>query len=126
MTDHPGGELFKVPYPPKDWHYLNPWGEGHCFVHKNGLRLIIDCEEKEDGKRWVHVSVSRKNYIPSHEDMCQVKEAFIGDRYAYAVYPPQSEYVNIHPNCLHLWALAEGDGRMLPEFSGQVAGITSI
>jgi hypothetical protein len=124
MTDHPGGEVFAaIPYPPKDWHFLQPWGDGHAFVHRNGLRVLIDCEEKGDHRRWVHVSTSRKNWIPSHEDMCMVKAAFIGNRYAYAVFPPIEKYVNIHHNCLHLWALAEGDGRVLPEFSGQIQGL---
>ena len=127
-TYHPGGEPFSsIPYPPKDWHFLQSWGEGHCFVHRNGLRVIIDCEEKDDGRRWVHVSVSRKNWTPSHDDMCLVKRSFIGNRYAYAVFPPEEQYVNIHRYCLHLWALAEGDGRVLPEFRGQIEGVgTSI
>ena len=124
---HPGGEAFaKLNYPPKDWHQIGWWGNGHLFVHKNGLRLLIDCEEKEDGRKWLHVSVSRKNWNPSHDDMCLVKEAFIGDRYAYAVYPPKQVYVNIHSHCLHLWALVEEDGRVLPEFSGVLAGVRSI
>lgn len=121
---HPGGAAFdSVPYPPKDWHHIDWWGDGHCFAHKNGLRLIIDCETKEDGKSWLHVSVSRKNWNPSHDDMCLVKRAFIGNRYAYAIYPPKEVYVNIHSHCLHLWALAEGDGRALPEFSGVIEGV---
>lgn len=114
---HPGGELFSVPYPPSQWHFQDFWGDGHSFVHRSGLRLLIDCEKKEDGKKWVHVSVSRKHWNPSHDDMCLVKRDFIGDRYAYAVFPPSDKYVNIHSHCLHLWALAEGDGRALPEFS---------
>lgn len=125
MSDHPGGAAFAaLQYPPKDWHFLQAWGDGHCFVHKNGLRLIVDCEKKADGRKWVHVSVSRKNFDPSHADMCMVKEAFLGTRYAYAVYPPREVYVNIHTHCLHLWALAEGDdGRVLPEFSAVIEDI---
>jgi hypothetical protein len=70
--------------------------------------------------------VSRKKYIPSRLDMVMVNEAFIGDRYAYAVFPPSEQYVNVHLNCLHLWSLAERDGRVLPEFSGLVLGAKSI
>lgn len=121
--EHPGGILFPVPYPPKDWHFLDFWGDGHSFVHRNGLRLLIDCETKSDGKPWVHISVSRKDWTPSHADMALVKQAFIGERYAYAVWPPRDQYVNIHKHCLHLWALAEGDGRVLPEFSDVLDGI---
>lgn len=124
MSDHPGG--FDIPYPPTGWHFLKSWGDGHIFVHKNGLRVIIDCEEKSDGNRWVHVSFSRAKWIPSHEDACMVKEAFIGDRYAYSVFPPRDKYVNIHGHCLHLWASCEGDGRVLPEFSGPIEGVNSI
>ncbi len=127
MTDHPGGKPFAaIPYPPKDWHFLQALGDGHVFVHKCGLRVIIDCEVKDDERRWVHVSVSRAKWIPSHEDVCKVKGAFIGDRYAYAVFPPRENYVNIHGNCLHLWALTEGDGRVLPEFSGKIGTAVTI
>jgi hypothetical protein len=59
MTGHPGG--FSAPYPPLGWHFLQAWGDGHAFIHKNGLRVIIDCERKGDGRLWAHVSFSRKN-----------------------------------------------------------------
>ena len=109
---------------PKGWTMLQQWGSGLALrEHNGGLRVIVDCEYKRDGKAWVHVSVSRKDRIPSHEDMCKVKTAFIGERYAYAVYPPSDKYVNIHPNCLHLWALAEGESQVLPEFSEELEAI---
>jgi hypothetical protein len=106
---------------PKGWEIVQPWGSGFALREKSGgLRVIVDCEYKRDEKAWVHVSVSRVDRIPSHEDMRRVKEAFIGDRYAYAVFPPRENYVNIHTKCLHLWALAEGDSRVLPEFSEEL------
>ena len=84
----------------------------------------VDCEIKADGNRWLHVSVSRSDRIPGHRDMAEVKRAFIGDRYAYSVWPPTGSYVNIHPNWLHLWSLWDaGDGRVLPEFSEVLPGI---
>lgn len=102
---------------PKGWEILQPWGDGYA-LQKGALRAIVDCEVKSDGKEWIHVSVSRKSWTPTHEDMAEAKHAFIGDdRYAYAIWPPSEKYVNIHPHCLHLWACLEGDGRMLPEFS---------
>lgn len=123
--DHPGG--FDIPYPPLDWHFIDLWGDGHGFVHKNGLRVLIDCARKRDGNLWVHVSYSRKKWTPSHEDTCLVKQAFIGpDRYAYAVLPPSKQYVNLHAHCLHLWTRVDGNGQVLPEFMGEIAGIQSI
>lgn len=109
---------------PPGWEVISRWGEGYA-LRSEGLRVIVDCERKSDGKYWLHVSVSRKDWSPSHEDMAKVKRSFIGDRrYAYSVWPPAKLYVNIHPNCLHLWALMESeDGRVLPEFSDEIEGI---
>jgi len=108
-------------FPPVGWRILQPWGLGYALQHQSGLRAIIDCSQKEDDRWWVHVSVSRKSRCPSHDEMCMVKRDFIGDRYAYAVYPPAQKYVNIHAYCLHLWALVdELQGRVLPEFSSEL------
>lgn len=53
---------------------------------------------------WEHVSVSRKDRPPTWEEMCQVKALFWSDEDCVIQYhPPRSEYVNNHPNCLHLW-----------------------
>ncbi len=93
-----------------------------------GLRAIVDCEQKDDDRWWLHVSVSRAKTIPTHLDMARVKMAFIGEeRYAYSVWPPRENYVNIHANCLHLWAcIGDDDGRILPEFSADLGGVRSI
>jgi hypothetical protein len=108
---------------PKGWSILQPWGDGFALVddHRT-LKVIIDCEVKSDGQEWIHVSYSRKSWTPTHEDTCKVKAAFIGDRYAYAVFPPAERYVNIHPHCLHLWARLDGKAA-LPEFSEILPGI---
>ena len=115
---------------PLAWQVVERWGDGFAVRQREGgLRVLVDCEKKEDGRPWVHVSVSRQDRTPSHDDMTIVKRAFIGeDRYAYSVFPPGERYVNIHKHCLHLWALWEGEeGAVLPEFSGYVAGVgTSI
>lgn len=111
---------------PQGWEVLQAWGEGWAVAQRNGgLRVIVDCEIKADGSPWLHVSVSRKSWTPTHEDMVLVKHDFIGDdRYAYSIWPPKEHYVNIHAHCLHLWArLDEANGRVLPEFSAELEGI---
>ena len=57
--------------------------------------------------------------------MALVKRDFVGeDRYAYSIWPPREQHVNIMPYCLHLWArMDELDGRVLPEFSAELPGI---
>lgn len=53
---------------------------------------------------WEHVSVSRMDRTPTWDEMCQVKAMFWDDEDCVIQYhPPASEYVNNHPNCLHLW-----------------------
>ncbi len=109
---------------PKGWEVIGRWGNGFQVRQKDGgLRVLVDCEFKSDGMPWLHVSYSRKDWDPSHADTVMVKADFIGDRYAYAVMPPSSHYVNIHSHCLHLWACMEGDGRILPEFSAEVENV---
>lgn len=105
---------------PEGWEIVQQWGDGYALRQKiGGLRVIVDCEEKSDGHEWLHVSYSRKNWTPTHEDTMLVRRDFIGEhRYAYAVFPPKDKYVNLHKFCLHLWARWDGtDGRVLPEFS---------
>ena len=79
------------------------------------LMVIITGAEEADGKRWIHVSMSRPGELPSYQDMCVVKEVFIGSkRKAIQVFPASDEHVNIHPYCLHLWCCIDGDD--LPDF----------
>lgn len=57
-----------------------------------------------DGDGWDHVSVSLPTRCPSWEEMAFVKRLFFGeDEPAIQIYPPQSQYVNRHPYCLHWW-----------------------
>jgi hypothetical protein len=79
------------------------------------LRVICSAQLERDNRRWMHVSCSRPNRLPSWEELRLVKDTFIGrDRKALQVLPPQAEYVNIHPHVLHLWSCLDGDG--LPDF----------
>jgi hypothetical protein len=79
------------------------------------LMVVWSARKEADGRRWVHVSLSRPSRLPSWEDVRKVKDAFIGrERKALQILPPQAEYVNIHNHVLHLWHCLDGDG--LPDF----------
>jgi hypothetical protein len=97
-----------------------------CDSDNADLTVIVSVAREDDGRRWKHVSVSRRDrQLPSWGDMRKVKDAFVGpDAYAYQVFPPEALYVNIHPGVLHLWQCL--DGQAIPEFSGFVAGKRSI
>ena len=71
------------------------------------------------GGGWDHVSVAplKKNKIPTWEMMCKVKEIFFRDDEAVIqVHPPKDEYVNMMPNCLHLWRANDKEMILPPSF----------
>lgn len=57
-----------------------------------------------DGWGWEHVSVSRTDRCPTWDEMCQIKALFWdGEDCVIQYHPPESQYVNVHARCLHLW-----------------------
>jgi hypothetical protein len=53
---------------------------------------------------WEHVSVSTEKHPPNWQEMCWVKDHFWKDtETVLQFHPKKSEYVNLHPFCLHLW-----------------------
>jgi hypothetical protein len=73
--------------------------------HGQSVRVIAS-----DGAGWEHVSVSRKDRTPTWDEMCQVKDMFWGpEDCVVQFHPPKSQYVNVHPNCLHLWRRVDSD-----------------
>lgn len=62
---------------PVGWEVLHRWGDGcACRQIGGGLRAIVDCEIKADGSPWLHLSVSRKTYTPTHEDIGESQGGF--------------------------------------------------
>jgi len=56
------------------------------------------------GMGWEHVSTSMINRCPTWEEMCTIKNIFWDEEECVVQYhPPKSEYINLHPFCLHLW-----------------------
>jgi hypothetical protein len=86
-------------------------------VHGNNgaFKVTLRHEQKlfviaSDMMGWEHVSASREDRCPTWDEMCQVKDMFWGDDdCVIQFHPPKSEYVNMHPNCLHLWRSTDGD-----------------
>ena len=56
------------------------------------------------GGGWDHVSVSYQDRCPTWEEMCKAKDMFfMEDECCVEYHPAKSEYVNLHPYCLHIW-----------------------
>lgn len=86
------------------------------FRRDDGLRVLISVCLELDGLRWLHVSFSYKDRFPTWDDVGEVKRIFVGDdRAALQVFPRARDYVNHHPNCLHLWSCLDGD--VTPDFT---------
>lgn len=89
--------------------------EDGIHVFGRGFSVILSVLKYSDGKNWAHLSVAGRVGLPSYRTICEMKEIFIGrDKKAISILAPESEHVNVHPNCLHLWHCIDGDG--LPDF----------
>lgn len=91
-------------------------GNNGAFVvplkHGQGVYVIAS-----DMMLWEHVSVSRRDRCPTWYEMCQIKAMFWdGEDCVVQYHPPESEYVNNHPYCLHLWRPVNTIVPMPPSF----------
>lgn len=96
---------------------------GYFWERLSGQRIAVmeDVSIKADGKRWLHVSVSKPNRkMPTYEDIQEVRRLFVGEhRECYQVFPTSDRYVDFY-HVLHLWCnLDEPDG-VLPHFEASI------
>lgn len=79
--------------------------DGGCGeLYLNGIKAEPMMVVWSWGEGWEHVSCSYRKRVPTWEEMCKVKDIFFEpEEVAVQYHPRHSEYVNIHPNCLHLW-----------------------
>ncbi len=94
---------------PNDWEMIQLFGDGAAYQSRGGLRVIVSTAPFDDGREWMHISISRKDRIPNYDDMKLVKNVFAEKRFGYQVFPPPQENVNIHQFCLHIWVPLTGD-----------------
>lgn len=52
----------------------------------------------------IHLSVSHSNRIPSWEELKSIKYHFFPDLPMVMHFPKRSDYVNLHPFCMHLYS----------------------
>jgi hypothetical protein len=79
--------------------------------------IIISSATEDDGNSWLHASIFLgDDKTPSYAHLQLLHRAFFGRmRWAYQVFPPASEHVNLH-EVLHLFG--RSDGRpALPDFT---------
>lgn len=96
----------------KDLQYLDefriPLMDEYGDSRNGAFRIKIKGEEylviASDGEGWEHVSISHRHKVPSWKTMCLLKDMFFeDDEVVMQLHPKKSQYINNHPNCLHLW-----------------------
>lgn len=73
---------------------------GHLFLSTGKQACFVF----SFGGGWEHLSVSMPRNLPTWDDMCAAKDLFFEKEECCVQYhPAESDYVNIHPYCLHIW-----------------------
>lgn len=100
----------------------NEWGvpqqfgpDGWRLLHNNGTTSVIVTASDFDGVEYIHASVADSDEMPTYWDLALLHKAVFREGYAYQVFAPPAQHVNIHPNALHLWGRVDG-APVLPEF----------
>lgn len=96
--------------PNKDRYKNHPTLSSDDSDGNNGFFIFLNSGYEircmaSDGMGWEHVSVTiNRNRTPTWEIMHLVKTIFWDDEdTVMQIHPPESQYINRHPNCLHLW-----------------------
>jgi len=67
------------------------------------------------GGGWEHASISLVRRCPTWDEMCAIKDILWSkDECVVQFHPPESEYINTHPYCLHLWKKCNSEFEMPP------------
>lgn len=109
--------IFKQPILPAKWLLYATNEDGYSFVNKQeNMGAILSWAKEQDGKMWLHFSLSCRKRIPFWDELVEAKEIFLGvESKAIQVIPPRSKYVNKNPYVLHLFMCLDGDN--LPDFT---------
>lgn len=97
--------------------------DGWVLDHKSRpMRVIVTCggslpvDVDSQGREWWHASISHKDRMPTYSELAALHLAVWGrDGWAYQVFAPRADHVNIHSFALHLWGLPDGRAA-LPNF----------
>lgn len=83
---------------------LLPFPIGTRRYVKGEVRVIYSPIESQLDGLWSHLSLSCENRYPTWDEILSCRYEFFKDTdEVFQVLPPKSEYINVHPNCFHLW-----------------------
>jgi hypothetical protein len=104
----------------KVWGVPRPYGCCGWVLDKGDgadrlARVIVTGDHLSDDVNWIHASISYVDRMPDYDDLKLLHAAVFDTGWAYQVFAPPSEHVNIHAHALHLFGRADG-ARVLPDF----------
>lgn len=72
---------------------------------KPGLFQMVNCKIVITiDNNLSHLSISCANRLPTYEELKAARYGLLPDNiYMAQIFPPQKEFVNVHPFCLHLY-----------------------
>ena len=96
---------------------VGPYGSTEEMGNNGAFIIPLDFHKRlkaqcicGEGEGWEHVSVTLLRnekpiqITPTWEYMCTIKDFFWDEQdIVVQFHPAKSDYVNQHPNCLHLW-----------------------
>lgn len=103
-----------------DWSPPKEFGPtGWCYDGlREPLRILVSEGPAPDDQSgvWLHASISHRDRIPTYDELVLLHHAVWGaSGWAYQVFAPAVDHINIHPNVLHLWGRTDGRAE-LPNF----------
>jgi hypothetical protein len=90
--------------------------DGWLYRHKEESGQIIVTCSVLDGVEWVHASIAFADRMPTYAEIKNMHWAVYFDGYAYEVFAPTADHVNIHENARHLWGRRDKKP-VLPDFT---------
>lgn len=92
--------------------------DGWVFLRGSPRRsLIVTVAPADDGCDWVHASMAGLDgELPTYEELTALHAAVFGDGWAYQLFAPRAQHVNIHEHALHLFGRLDG-AAALPDFT---------
>jgi len=106
------------------WKPPMPFGpDGWKFLNRNGVTsIIVSCSPQDDGNEWVHASIAHSLSMPTYDDLKMLQRVVFDGGWAYQVFAPPSDHVNIHNYALHLFGRLDGKPA-LPDFTHGMGSI---
>ena len=91
----------------------------------DGLGSAIVSRADFAGVDWIHASIAHSMEMPTYDDLTRLHYGvWRGAGFAYQVFAPDADHINIHAHALHLWGRDDGKPA-IPDFP-TIAGVRSI